>query len=171
MQGIIAYCLTPRSRFRFARGGRWPRRGFSLLELVIVVAVSTLLMTIAIPGYQKYVLRAKDAAAIADIGQIQLAINRYAAANNGAPPPDLATINMAAKLDPWDNAYFYLNFAGAKGKGGFRKDKNLVPINTDYDLYSAGPDGQTVGPLTAKVSQDDVVRANDGSFIGVAADY
>jgi general secretion pathway protein G len=38
-------------------------------------------------------------------------------------------------------------------------------------LYSAGADGKTVLPLTAKASQDDIIRANDGSFIGVAASY
>jgi general secretion pathway protein G len=52
-----------------------------------------------------------------------------------------------------------------------RKDKNLVPINSEYDLYSVGPDGRSVGPLTAKHSRDDIVMANDGRFIGVASDY
>jgi general secretion pathway protein G len=52
-----------------------------------------------------------------------------------------------------------------------RKDKNLVPLNSDFDLYSKGPDGESVPALTAGVSRDDIVRANDGAFIGVAADY
>ena len=52
-----------------------------------------------------------------------------------------------------------------------RKDKNLVPVNTDYDLYSMGEDGRSVGPFTAKASRDDIVRANDGGFVGLAADY
>jgi general secretion pathway protein G len=46
-----------------------------------------------------------------------------------------------------------------------------VPINTDFDLYSVGPDGNTQPPLTAPVSRDDIVRANDGRFIGKAEDY
>ena len=52
-----------------------------------------------------------------------------------------------------------------------RKDKNLVPINTDFDLYSLGKDGLSAGPLTAKDSRDDIVRANNGAFIGRAEDY
>jgi general secretion pathway protein G len=52
-----------------------------------------------------------------------------------------------------------------------RKDKNLVPINTQYDLYSMGADGQSVPPLTAKASRDDVVMANDGTYIGLASNY
>lgn len=52
-----------------------------------------------------------------------------------------------------------------------RKDHNLVPLNTDYDLYSSGPDGASVGPLTAKASRDDILRANNGRFVGPASAY
>ena len=34
-----------------------------------------------------------------------------------------------------------------------------------------GKDGASIGPLTAKASLDDIVRANNGQFIGLAADY
>lgn len=37
--------------------------------------------------------------------------------------------------------------------------------------YSMGPDGRSVAPLTAKASRDDIVRANTGRCIGLAADY
>jgi general secretion pathway protein G len=46
-----------------------------------------------------------------------------------------------------------------------------VPINTDFDLYSMGPDGRSAPPLTASDSRDDIVRANNGRFVGIAADY
>ena len=46
-----------------------------------------------------------------------------------------------------------------------------MPINTDFDLYSVGADGRTAAPLTARFSHDDVVRANNGSFIGLAVNY
>ena len=55
--------------------------------------------------------------------------------------------------------------------GKKRKDKSLHPLNSDYDLYSMGPDGRSVSPLTAKASRDDIIRANNGGFIGVAEDY
>lgn len=64
--------------------------------------------------------------------------------------------------------------AGSGGSGAIgqaRKDRNLVPINSDFDLYSVGRDGQTAPALTAKVSQDDIVRANNGGFVGLASDY
>ena len=46
-----------------------------------------------------------------------------------------------------------------------------MPLNSTYDLYSMGKDGQSQSPLTAKASLDDVIRANDGGFIGLAAHY
>ena len=79
-------------------------------------------------------------------------------------------IGRAGLEDPWGNPYQYLPIAGT-GKGGFRKDRFLVPINSDYDLYSMGADGASQAPLTAKTSQDDIVRANDGGFIGLASKY
>ncbi|NOS79612.1 MAG: prepilin-type cleavage/methylation domain-containing protein, partial [Nitrospira sp.] len=55
------------------------------------------------------------------------------------------------------------------GVGGARKDRFLVPINSDFDIYSMGRDGQTVAPLTAPKSHDDIIRASDGGFYGLAA--
>lgn len=156
---------------RASNGSGRRHSGFSLLELMFAVAVGAILAAIAVPAYTRYVARVNTGAAIADIGKIHLAIDSYRLSNDDHPPPDLASIGMAAMLDPWGQPYNYLSFDGLKGKGKMRKDKNLVPINTEYDLYSVGPDGDSVPPLTAKPSRDDIVMANDGGFIGVASDY
>jgi len=55
--------------------------------------------------------------------------------------------------------------------GQARKDHFLVPLNSDYDLYSVGKDGESRAPLSAPQSADDVIRANDGAYIGLAANY
>ncbi len=52
-----------------------------------------------------------------------------------------------------------------------RKDRFLVPINSDYDLYSKGKDGESKAPLSPKVSHDDIIRANDGAFVGLASEF
>jgi len=75
------------------------------------------------------------------------------------------------KLDPWGNPYQYLNFDNVNGQGQKKKDKFLVPLNSTYDLYSMGKDGNTSTALTANASQDDIVRANDGAFVGLASQY
>lgn len=74
-------------------------------------------------------------------------------------------------LDPWKRLYVYLPLNTPSAIGKARKDKNLVPINSDFDLYSVGPDGLTTPPITAPQSQDDVIRADNGAFVGVASDY
>jgi general secretion pathway protein G len=58
---------------------------------------------------------------------------------------------------------------GVEGK--MRKDRFLVPLNSDYDLYSMGKDGDSRPPLTAQMSRDDIVRASDGAFVGLASDF
>lgn len=145
--------------------------GMTLLELMLVLLIGAVLAGLAVAGYKQIIERTKINAAIADIGQMQLAINKYWANHDMQFPASLAEVNFAALRDPWGNAYQYLNFTGLKGKGQMRKDRNLVPINSDYDLYSKGPDGDSKAPLTAKASRDDIVRANDGHFIGKAEDY
>jgi general secretion pathway protein G len=142
----------------------------TLLELMFVVIVCAVLAAIATGTYQRYVARVRVQTAITDIGQMQLVINKYRL-DNDALPPTLADCGLGGKLDPWGNPYQYLDFTGIKGNGKVRKDHNLVPINSDYDLYSMGPDGASASPLTAKASRDDIVRANDGAFIGKAEDY
>lgn len=144
--------------------------GFTLLELMFAIAAAAVLTAVAVPAYRTYVERSLTSKTISDIAGIHLAIQRYVAANY-EPPPDLATVGMAGRLDPWGRPYAYLSFTGLKGKGLMRKDKNLVPINSQYDLYSSGPDGMSVPPLTAKASRDDIILANDGGFIGLASDY
>jgi len=52
-----------------------------------------------------------------------------------------------------------------------RIDHQLHPINCDYDLYSKGADGKSTAPLTAKISQDDIIRANNGGYVGLVSNY
>jgi general secretion pathway protein G len=145
--------------------------GYSLVELLIVVAIIAILAAIAIPGYQEMLYNAQIVSAVADIKQISSAITAYRL-SSGQYPASLQDVGMDGKLDPWGRPYEYLQIAGKKGKNGeVRKDKNLVPLNSDYDLYSCGRDGMSVSPLTAQQSRDDIVRANNGAFVGLATNY
>lgn len=146
--------------------------GFSLVELMIAVAIVGILAAIAYPMYQDYRERVNRTQAIADIRDIENMIARYQATTDQLPD-SLADIGQAGRLDPWGHAYEYLRIAGAglHGNGKLRKDRNLVPLNTDYDLYSDGKDGKSQTPLTAQASRDDIVRANNGQFVGLATDY
>jgi general secretion pathway protein G len=139
---------------------------------MVAVALLAILAVIAVPLYRGQAERASTARAVGDIGQIGLEIDRFLLAND-QPPDSLANLSVSVPLDPWGRPYEYLSFQnlGNGGAGKVRKDHNLHPINTEYDLYSRGPDGDTKPPLTAQPSRDDIVRANDGGFIGKAVDY
>lgn len=145
--------------------------GLTLLEMLIAIAVVGVVAAIAIPSYAGYLERARVAVAIADIKVISLAITRYMDDNKYTLPETLAGVSMADKLDPWGRAYVYTNLIGVKGKGSARKDKKLNPLNSDFDLYSVGKDGDSKLPLSPKVSEDDVIRARDGRFVGLAKDF
>lgn len=144
--------------------------GLTLIELLLAIAILGVLTGIAYPAYQRYVEKTRVARAAADIVSIEQAIDRYQVVN-GTLPDTLAQVGRDTLRDPWGHPYQYLNIATTHGKGKVRKDKNLVPINTDYDLYSMGKDGKSASPLTAKQSRDDIIRANNGAYVGLASDY
>jgi general secretion pathway protein G len=147
-------------------------KGMSLMELMIAVAIVGVLASIAYPSYQNYVYRVEVAEASTELRAIIDIIERFQV-SQGRYPTQLSELNLSSELleDPWGNTYQYLNLSTVKGNGKVRKNKSLKPINGYYDLYSVGRDGKSSSPLTAKASQDDVVVANDGAFIGLGSDY
>lgn len=144
--------------------------GMTIIELMLVMAMIGVLVALALPKYQSYQERIKQKQAIQDITVLQMLIRDYRL-NSGGYPDTLAEVGNAGRLDPWGRAYVYQELASAPGKGKARKDRKLNPLNSDFDLYSLGKDGVSKTQLTNKQSLDDVVRANDGAFIGLAADY
>ena len=155
--------------FLSPRRGRHAR-GQTIIELMIALLIAMVLITIAVSLYQNYREQIRVSQAITDIGGMSVTIRHYMM-DNGSPPSSLADVGLANKLDPWGRPYYYLNLTTLSGKGGSRRDKKLNPLNDDFDLYSAGNDGLTQTQLQAHNSRDDVVRARDGKFIGLASDF
>ena len=134
-----------------------------------VTALIGLLAALAVPKYGALIERARVAKAIGDLKALQTDLQ-----SQDSLPLTLAAINRHTMLDPWGRPYVYYKFPPTKGKAlppGSRKDKFLVPVNSDFDLYSRGKDGASALAFTAKPSHDDVVRANDGGFIGLAKNF
>jgi general secretion pathway protein G len=145
----------------------------TLVELVLVVAIIGILAAIAVPSYLGYSEKAQLRGVVADIRHIETTLTEFYYEYK-CYPASLAVVGQDTLLDPWGNPYQYLPIlCGAPpGSGGkVRKDKNLHPLNSTFDLCSMGPDGKTVAPLTAQDSRDDIIRANDGRYVGPAADY
>ena len=133
------------------------------------VALVGVLTAIALPAYNGWRTKTLSRQAAQEIEVMSVVIKQFQE-DARVYPPDLAAVGLNTKLDPWGRAYQYLP-APVHGHGGVRKDRALNPINTDFDLYSVGPDGDTQVQLDNRVSLDDVIRARDGGFIGVAADF
>lgn len=151
--------------------GRYRRRsaaGFTIIEMLAVTAIIGALSTLAIPKVQDALEKARIARAIGDIRALQADLD-----GQDSLPATLSQIGRGGMTDPWGNPYQYYPFPPRRGgpPRGARKDRFLVPINSTYDLYSMGKDGSTAAPLTARAGRDDIIRANDGGFIGLASKF
>ncbi|MFO7839007.1 MAG: prepilin-type N-terminal cleavage/methylation domain-containing protein [Desulfosalsimonadaceae bacterium] len=145
------------------------RRGFTLIEFSIVMAILGILAAIAVPALFDYLYKARVANTVCELKSIEMDVISYNM-DNGGLPPSLKEVGWADAADPWGNSYVYVPVDSVP-KGKLRKDKFLVPVNTDFDLYSPGRDGKSRAPFTAKSSRDDVVRANNGDYFGLVEGY
>jgi general secretion pathway protein G len=137
-------------------------------ELAVMAAAASIAASFAIPAFNGYVERARVARAVSDIGTLSLQLYSYQQRANTLPA-SLVEAGLRGD-DPWGRPYVYMRAADTS-RARLRKDRKLDPLNTDFDLYSLGPDGESALALPAAQSRDDVVRAADGAFIGVAANY
>ena len=161
-------CFPSIERRGCAAGSR--TRGFTLVELLIAMAILMTISAIAIPHLVSALDAARLAKAVGDIHSIETDIVTYESVN-GVLPDDLSQIGDDTILDPWKNPYQYLNHANMHGNGKARKDRFLVPLNSDYDLYSMGKDGQSAPPITSAKSQDDVIRVGSAGYVGLASQF
>jgi prepilin-type N-terminal cleavage/methylation domain-containing protein len=144
-------------------------QGFTLVELLTVVAVLAALAMIALPAGFDYVEKARRARCLGDLQTLNNEIQSYYIDKN-AYPDGLADIGRGAFTDPWGQPYKYSK--GASLLGAIDPD----PLNdgsNDYDLWSKGPNRQTNNDpdYVEETCADDIVRASDGISFGVRSDF
>lgn len=125
-------------------------RGFTLIEVLLVMVILTVLAAVVVPKFTKRSEQARITAANTDIANLEVAldsfevdIGRYPTTSEGlealVEQPSLSRpsswkgpyIKRGVPNDPWGNLYVY-NMPGENNTAG-------------YDLYSYGPDGQEGG--------------------------
>jgi general secretion pathway protein G len=130
------------------KGKLQSEKGFTLIEVLLVMAIITVLAAIVVP---KFTGRSKDAritAARTDIANIELALDAYEVDNGRYPTKSEGLkalvenrsnsvswkgpyLKRDVPLDPWGNQYIYI-LPGRQNTYG-------------YDLYSYGPDKKEGG--------------------------
>jgi len=137
-------------------------RGFTMVELIVVMAILGVLTGMAIPAFSKLKDKAREVRAMEEIRGMEKNISAYVIDNGGALPDSIPDL-----IDPWGHKYVYYKISGVPTPQP-RVDFTTAPLNTDYDLYSMGPDGDSRLSTEEPLSHDDVVRSGDGGYVGMA---
>lgn len=127
------------------RRDRIGRRGFTLMELLLVLVILGVLAALVVPKFTNRSQQARETAAQADISNIETAINAFEIDTGRFPSGEeglAALLQQPASVqawrgpylqrgmpkDPWGNPYVY-RYPGQMNPSGF-------------DLLSFGPDGR-----------------------------
>jgi prepilin-type N-terminal cleavage/methylation domain-containing protein len=133
-------------------------RGFSLLELLIVVAIILIIATIAIPSLLRSRQSANESAAVTNLRNMNSAQATYSSSNGGAFA-DKATLIAEGLID---DRYSYPNFSGYQYTVAVSSDqRNYTAYATAVSLNSARYDYYTIPDFVIRFSTDST-RAPSG---------
>ncbi|QPS10096.1 type IV pilin protein [Delftia acidovorans] len=125
--------------------------GFTLIELMITVAIVAILSAIAYPSYQEYVLRTRRVEAMDLLGEAAARQERWRA-QNGGYTTTIANLKLAHG-DKSEHGYYTLSIAAAAGDGGYTLKATRTGSQVadgkcgDFTLNALGVKGVSVGTV------------------------
>jgi len=149
---------------RKSRSPQWlDKRGFTLLEILVVLTILLALSMLGLSTLTEFKTRARVNRAATEIRFLEREINAHAL-ETGNLPGSLADLDIDL-LDPWGRAYVYHPYdaGNMRERGG--------ELNNDYDLYSLGLDGEFDQSILQPKGKDDVIRVNEGRWVGLAEKF
>lgn len=150
---------------------RQVQAGFTLIELMIVVAIIGILAAVALPAYQDYTVRAKVTEGLSLAGAAKVAVAENAAngtAYNSGYIPPAATKNVASVSI--DQGAGFITITYAANIDGGNKTLVLNPIDgaqLNGRVFSGGTDTTTTIPSAGSISWNCTSAASPATAIGV----
>jgi len=129
------------------------KKGFTLIELLVVIAIIGVLASIVLASLNSARRKSRDARRVADIKQIQLALELFFDSNRAYPASGVLGTGLvplympALPADPLTGAYRYCQLSTTSYHLGADLEENLAggPLASDRDLLtSACVGGDTI---------------------------
>ena len=128
-----------------------PQQGFSLIELMIVVAVIGILAAVAYPAYQDYVIRSKRADAMNALASVRIAQEKYRA-NSTAFASDLAQLSdYSATTVSSPDGYWNVTLVAASTSGSdFLATATSIHTDSTCGTFAVNREGPYESGYAAK---------------------